>query len=87
MLALINSIKRFCVYLLGIHFKIITNYKIITLTLQRKDINPHIARWVMFLQNYSYEIEYSPRSLYNMLNQYIVDALSHCKHILACIGG
>lgn len=58
MLSIINSIKRFHVYLLGIKFKIITDCKSITLTLKKKDLNPRIARWALFLQNYDYEIEH-----------------------------
>jgi len=77
MLAIINSIKRFHIYLLGIHFKIVTNCNSVTLTLQRKDVNPRIARWTMFLQNYSYDIEHRPGS-----RMQHVDALNRCKHIL-----
>lgn len=77
MLAIINAIKRFHVYLLGIHFKIITDCNSVTLTLQRKDINPRIARWAMFLQNYSYDIEHRPGS-----RMQHVDALSRCNQIM-----
>jgi len=76
MLAIINSIKRFHIYLLRIHLKIVTDCNSVTLTLQRKDINPYIARWAMFLQNYSYDIEHRPGS-----RMQHVDALSRCKHI------
>lgn len=81
MLSIINAIKRFHVYLLGIHFKIVTDCNSITLTLQRKDINPRVARWAMFLQNYSYEIEH--RSGSRMQH---VDALSRCNYILVIDG-
>jgi len=77
MLAIINAIKRFHVYLLGIHFKIVTDCNSVTLTLQRKDINPRIARWAMFLQNYSYDIEHRPGS-----RMQHVDALSRCKQVM-----
>lgn len=49
MLAIINAIKRFHIYLLMIHFKIVTDCSSVTVTLQRKDINPSIAKWAMFL--------------------------------------
>lgn len=58
MLAIINSIKRFRVYLQGIKFKIITDCNSVALTLKKKDINPRIARWAMFLQHFLYEIEH-----------------------------
>lgn len=81
MLAIINFIKRFRVYLQGIKFKIITDCNSVALTLQKKDINPRIARWAMFLQNFLYEIEH--RSGSQMQH---VDALSRCKHILVIEG-
>jgi len=77
MLAIINAIKRFHIYLLGIHFNIVTDCSSVTLTLQRKDINPRIARWAIFLQNYSYDIEHRPGS-----RMQHVDALSRCKQIM-----
>lgn len=80
MLAIINSIKRFHVYLLGIKFKIITDCNSITLTLKKKDINPRIARWALFLQNYNYEIEHRSSS-----QMHHVDALSR-NHILVLEG-
>jgi len=58
MLSIINSIKRFHVYLQSIKFKIITDCNSITLTREKKDINPRIARWALFLQSYDYEIEH-----------------------------
>jgi len=81
MLAIINSIKRFHVYLQGIKFKIITDCNSITLTLKKKDINPRIARWALFLQNYDYEIQH--RSSNRMQH---VDALSRNHHILVLEG-
>jgi len=77
MLTIINAIKRFHVYLLGIHFKIITDCNSATLTLKCKDINPRIARWAMFLQNYSYNIEHRTGSCMQH-----VDALIRCKQIM-----
>jgi len=81
MLAIINSIKRFRVYLQGIKFKIVTDCNSVALTLQKKDINPRIARWTMFLQNFLYEIEHRSES-----QMQHVDTLSRCKHILVIEG-
>jgi len=80
MLAIVNTVKRFHIYLQGIQFKIVTDCNSITLTLHKKDINPRIARWALFLQNYSYEIEHRPGS-----KMQHVDALSRCRHILYSI--
>jgi len=73
MLEIINSIKRFHVYIQGIKLKIITDCNSVTLTLNKKEINPRIARWALFLQNYDYEIQH-------------VDALSCNHHILVLEG-
>jgi len=79
-LSIINSIKRFHVYLQGIKFKIITDCNSITLTLKKKDINLRIARWALFLQSYDYQIEH--RIGNRMLH---VDALSR-NHVLVLEG-
>jgi len=47
-LAIINSIKRFRVYLQGIKFKIVTDCNSVAMTLAKKDINPRIARWALY---------------------------------------
>lgn len=75
-LAIIYALKRFRVYLQGINFKIVTDCNSLTLTLNKKDINPRIARWALELQNYDYELEH--RSGKRMQH---VDALSR---IITC---
>lgn len=80
MLAIINSIKRFRVYLQGIKFKIITDCNSVAMTLAKKDINPRIARWALILQEYDYQIEH--RSGTHMQH---VDALSR-NHLLILEG-
>lgn len=76
-LGAINAIKRFHVYLAGKKFKLITDCDSFRLTLARKDINPRIARWALFLQNYDFEIVHRPASRMNH-----VDALSRAHNIL-----
>lgn len=70
-LAIIYALRRFRTYLLGIKFKIITDCQALSLTLNKKETNPRIARWVLELQNYDYTLEH--RSGSRMLH---VDALS-----------
>jgi len=76
-LAVVYAIKRFHIYLSGISFKVITDCDSFRLTLNKKDINPRISRWALFLQNYDFEIFH--RSNKNMQH---VDAFSRCHAIL-----
>ncbi|XP_076237485.1 uncharacterized protein LOC143181127 [Calliopsis andreniformis] len=57
-LAIVNALKHFRVYLLGITFKIVTDCNAIKATSNKKDLIPRIARWWMFLQDYTFELEY-----------------------------
>lgn len=41
-------------------FKIITDCNVLKLTLQKKDINPRIARWALEFQGYEYTVERRP---------------------------
>jgi len=80
-LAAVYAIKRFHVYLLGIKFKIVTDCDSFRLTLSKQIVNPRIARWAMFLQQYDYEIIHRPGK--RMVH---VDALSKCNSILVLEG-
>lgn len=57
-LAIIYAIRRFHHYLSGKPFTIITDCNALTLTLERKKINPRIARWALELENYEYKALY-----------------------------
>uniref|UniRef100_A0A182N8D0 RNA-directed DNA polymerase n=1 Tax=Anopheles dirus TaxID=7168 RepID=A0A182N8D0_9DIPT len=72
-LAVIYSIQRFRIYLFGIPFKIITDCNALKTTLEKRDVNPKISRWALFLEQYEYEIIH--RSGDRMRH---VDALSRC---------
>lgn len=80
-LAVVYALKRFHVYLAGHRFRIVTDCDSFRLTLGKKDVNPRIARWVFFLQNYDYEIVHRPGK--RMAH---VDALSRCHSVLVLEG-
>ncbi|GFW30132.1 uncharacterized protein TNCV_1054431 [Trichonephila clavipes] len=57
-LPIINALKKFRVYLLGQHFKIVTDCSAIQKTMQKNDLITRIARWVLQLEEFDYEIEH-----------------------------
>lgn len=44
--------------MLGLHFKLVTDCKAFTKTLDKKDLRTRVARWVLFLQEYDYVVEH-----------------------------
>lgn len=75
-LAIVEAVKKWRVYLLGIPFKIVTDCNAFTMTMKKKDIPLRVSRWAMMLQDYDYVIEH--RSGSKMRH---VDALSR----MACL--
>ncbi|CAH0723337.1 unnamed protein product, partial [Brenthis ino] len=59
-LAVISSLNRFRVYLLGIKFKIVTDCSALRTTFTKRDLIPRIARWWIQFQEFDCEIEYRP---------------------------
>lgn len=55
-LAIIYSLRRFHVYLHGLKFCIVTDCNSLVMTLNKKDPNPQVARWIMELRAYNCEI-------------------------------
>lgn len=51
-LALVESVKRFRVYLLGVHFKMVTDCSAVRATLLKRDLVPRIVRWWLVIQEY-----------------------------------
>lgn len=59
-LAVVCSLKKFRVYLLGIHFKVYTDCSALRTTLTKRDLIPRIARWWLQISEYTFDIEYRP---------------------------
>lgn len=76
-LAIIFALRRFRVYLTGMRFKIVTDCRSLTQTLNKKNLNPRISRWALELQDFDYVLEH--RDSKRMGH---VDALSRCHNIL-----
>lgn len=74
-LAITYALKRFRIYLQGISFQIVTDCNALVMTLNKKVINPRIARWAFELQNYDYSTEHPPGK-----RMPHVDALSRVKY-------
>lgn len=59
-LAVVESLKKFRCYLLGITFTVITDCNALRATSEKKNILPRIARWWLQLQEYSFVVQYRP---------------------------
>ncbi|CAK1579718.1 unnamed protein product [Parnassius mnemosyne] len=59
-LAVVASLNRFRVYLIGIDFKVVTDCNALRTTLSKRDLIPRIARWWLLVQEFSFSIEYRP---------------------------
>ncbi|XP_025997281.2 uncharacterized protein LOC113005666 [Solenopsis invicta] len=70
-LSIVRALTKFRVYLLGIHFKIVTDCRAFALTMNKKDLCVRVARWALLLEEFDYVIEHRPGK--SMVH---VDALS-----------
>lgn len=59
-LAVVLSLKKFRIYLIGVPFKVLTDCNALRTTLTKRDLLPRIARWWLLLQEYNFCIEYRP---------------------------
>lgn len=59
-LAIIKSLRKFRVYLLGIPFKIVTDCRAFSLTMNKRDLCVRVARWALLLEEFNYVIEHRP---------------------------
>lgn len=70
-LAVVESLKRFRIYLAGIEFKVVTDCSAVRETFEKRDLLPRIARWWLSIQEYNFHVEHRPGTAHKH-----VDALS-----------
>ena len=76
-LAIVKALEKFRVYLLGIPFKVVTDCSAVKRAIEKKDVSPRIARWVMDIEGYNYKMEHRPGTRMRH-----VDALSRQSGVL-----
>lgn len=59
-LAIVCSLRKFRVYLLGLRFKVVTDCHALRTTLTKRDLIPRIARWWLQISEFTFDIEYRP---------------------------
>ncbi|GFU27499.1 retrovirus-related Pol polyprotein from transposon 17.6 [Trichonephila clavipes] len=87
-LAIINALKKFRVYLLGQHFKIVTDCSSISEDYAKKELITRIARWALQLEEFDYEIEHragSRMKQVDALSRYTVMISTHLPNLLGYI--
>lgn len=57
-LAVVKALQNFRHYLIGIHFKVVTDCNAFKSTERKKDLLPRVARWWTYLQDFTFNIEY-----------------------------
>lgn len=63
-LAIISSLAKFRHYLLGRHFKIITDHRALSVLDSKSSTNARVQRWTMALSEYDYEVLYQKGKLH-----------------------
>ncbi len=65
-LAVIFALKKFRVYLLGSEkFTVISDHQALLYAFQKKDVHGRLARWMDFLAEYNFNIQYRKESLHS----------------------
>lgn len=61
-LAIVRALKKFRIYLLGLHFTIVTDCRAFSLTMNKRDLCVRVARWALLLEEFDYVIVHRPGS-------------------------
>lgn len=61
-LAVVESLKKFRVYLIGINFSVVTDCNALKATKEKKELIPRIARWWLQIQEFTFNVRYRPGS-------------------------
>lgn len=72
-LGIVYGLRRYRVELEGIKFVIITDCNSLKLTLEKRQMNPRIARWALEFQAFDFDLRHRPETSMSH-----VDALSRC---------
>lgn len=59
-LALVESLRRFRVYIFGKRVRVVTDCTAVRSTLTKRDLVPRIARWWLLIQDFDITIDYRP---------------------------
>lgn len=59
-LAVVASLQRFRVYLIGIEFKVVTDCNSLRTTFLKRDLIPRVARWWISIEEFNFNGEYRP---------------------------
>lgn len=57
-LAVVRALQNFRHYLIGLQFKLITDCNALKSTERKKDLLPRVACWWMYLQDFTFDMEY-----------------------------
>lgn len=76
-LAIVESLKKWRIYVMGLKCKIITDCNAFAMTMRKEDVPVRVSRWALFLQEFDYIIEH--RSGSKMKH---VDALSRVSSLM-----
>lgn len=57
-LAVVKALQHYRHYLIGLNFKIVTDCNALKSTERKKDLLPRVARWWVYMQDFTFTIEY-----------------------------